>query len=79
MFGAGTVQWSWGLDGGNPTGQAPDPTMQQATVNLLADMGAQPATLLPGLVAASASTDTTAPTSAITSPAQGRPPRTGPW
>ena len=31
---------------------APDPRMQQATVNLLADMGAQPATLQAGLVAA---------------------------
>ena len=71
VFGAGTVQWSWGLDSGNPTGRAADPTMQQATVNLLADMGAQPATLLPGLVAASASTDTTAPTSMITSPTAG--------
>ena len=45
--------------------------MQQATVNLLADMGAQPATLQAGLVAATASTDTTAPTSTITSPAAG--------
>ena len=27
---------------------APDPNMQQATVNLLADMGAQPATLQSG-------------------------------
>ena len=45
--------------------------MQQATVNLFADMGAQPATLMPGLVAATASTDTTPPTSTITSPAQG--------
>ena len=36
--------------------------MQQATVNLLADMGAQPATLQAGLRAATASTDTTAPT-----------------
>ena len=38
--------------GAAPT-DAPDPTMQQATVNLLADMGAQPATLQSGLVAAS--------------------------
>ena len=42
--------------------------MQQATVNLFADMGAQPATLISGLTAASASTDTTPPTSTITSP-----------
>ena len=45
--------------------------MQQATVNLFADMGVQPATLQSGLVAATASTDTTAPTATITSPADG--------
>ena len=45
--------------------------MQQATVNLFADMGVQPVTLQSGLVAAAASTDTTAPTSTITSPATG--------
>ena len=39
MFGAGTVQWAWGLDNGGPTERAPTPTMQQATVNLFADMG----------------------------------------
>ncbi|MDP8909083.1 MAG: DUF4082 domain-containing protein, partial [Chloroflexota bacterium] len=68
VFGAGTVLWSWGLDSwasGNP----PDRNMQQATVNLLADMGAQPFALLPGLVAAGASTDASAPTSTINSPA----------
>src|SRR5262249_32149382 len=72
VFAAGTVQWSWGLDdvhdrGSNP----PDERMQQATVNLLADMGVQAATLQPGLVAASASTDTIAPSSTITSPSNG--------
>ena len=45
--------------------------MQQATVNLFADMGVQPATLRPGLVAASASTDTAPPTSTIASPTAG--------
>ena len=70
VFGAGTVQWSWGLDSANPSGKT-DPTMQQATVNLLADMGTQPATLISGLTAATASTDTTPPTSTITSPAPG--------
>jgi hypothetical protein len=76
VFGAGTVQWSWGLDSNhdNPFGggnQDPDPDMQQATVNLFADMGVQPATLQPGLVPATASTDTTPPTSTITSPTSG--------
>ena len=72
VFGGGTVQWPWGLDAvhdraGTPT----DVRMRQATVNLLADMGAQPATLQSGLVPASASTDTAAPTSAITTPVNG--------
>ena len=67
VFGAGTVQWSWGLDANHDRGSAaPDVRMQQATVNLFADMGVQPGTLQPGLVLASASTDTTAPTSTIT-------------
>jgi len=76
VFGAGTVQWSWGLDDqhdnlysfANP---APDPNMQQATVNLLADMNANPATLQTGLTLATTSTDSTPPTSTITSPSSG--------
>ena len=71
VFGAGTVQWSWGLDNGTPNGHAPDRNMQQATVNLFADMGAQPTSLLAGLVGAATSTDTTRPTSTITSPVVG--------
>jgi hypothetical protein len=73
VFGAGTVQWSYGLDDQHITdaGVAVDPRMQQATVNLLADMGVQPATLQSGLVAASKSTDTLPPTTTITSPASG--------
>jgi hypothetical protein len=72
VFGAGTIQWSWGLDGEHDRGNAPpDVRMQQATVNLLADMGAQPTTLEPGLTAATASSDTVAPTSAITAPQDG--------
>jgi hypothetical protein len=72
VFGAGTIQWSWGLDANHDRGNtAADPRMQQATVNLLADMGAQPATLQSGLVAASASTDVTPPSSAVTSPTAG--------
>ncbi|AGA31260.1 DUF4082 domain-containing protein [Singulisphaera acidiphila] len=72
VFAAGTVQWSFGLDGTHD-GQAtvPDPRMQQATVNLFADMGVQPGTLQPGLVPATASTDTARPTSIITSLAAG--------
>ena len=69
VFGAGTVQWSWGLDGVHDGPQTtPDPAMRQATVNLFADMGIQPDSLQPGLQIATASTDVTAPTSTITSP-----------
>jgi hypothetical protein len=72
VFGAGTVQWSWGLDGTHDnTVLGPDVNMQQATINLLADMGVQPGTLQGGLVPASASTDTIPPVSQITSPASG--------
>jgi Domain of unknown function (DUF4082)/Bacterial Ig-like domain/Bacterial Ig domain len=69
VFGAGTVQWAWGLDANHLfEGPPTDPRMQQATINLLADMGVQPDTLQPGLVRATASTDATAPTAAVTSP-----------
>lgn len=79
VFGAGTVQWSWGLDNTNawhqintdPSRNPPDPNVEQATVNLLADMGVQPLTLLSGLVPATQSADTTPPTSIITSPTNG--------
>ena len=71
VFDAGTVQWSWGLDANHDggSGEQASPAMQQATVNLFADMGAQPATLMSGLAPAAASTDQTPPTSTITSPA----------
>ncbi len=69
VFGAGTVQWAWGLDNVHDRGSAaPSTAMQQATVNLLADMGVQPGTLMTGLTAASASTDFTAPVPVISSP-----------
>jgi methionine-rich copper-binding protein CopC len=74
VFGAGTIQWAWGLDNNHttdgPTNTA-DVAVRQATVNLLADMGAQPATLQSGLAAASATTDTTPPASTISAPADG--------
>jgi hypothetical protein len=72
VFGAGTVQWAWGLDAEHDRPGPPvDAAMRQATVNLLADMRAQPATPQSGLVAASASTDLTGPTTTIASPAGG--------
>ncbi|QQQ79931.1 DUF4082 domain-containing protein [Saccharothrix sp. 6-C] len=69
VFGAGTVQWAWGVDDehayltNTPTS---DVRLQQATVNFLADMGVQPATLQPALSAATASTDTAPPVVAVT-------------
>jgi hypothetical protein len=78
VFGAGMVQYDWGLDGhhydinGNlGINSTPVPAIQQATVNLFANMYVQPQTLMAGLVPAMASTDTITPTSIITSPLNG--------
>ena len=87
VFDAGTVQWSWALNSDQWGGgrnfhwyqfqgsvQPPvpvDPNLQQATVNLLADMGAQPGSLQAGLATAVASADHHAPVSRIVSPAAG--------
>jgi hypothetical protein len=71
FFEAGTVQWAWGLNK-NHDGDlqaAPDPAIQQSTINVLADMHLLPTTLMGSLTMPSASTDLTAPTSVITSPA----------
>ncbi len=81
VFAAATEQWSWflntthdvpGLDPTyilqHPGPAAPDPRVQQATVNLFADMNVQPTTLQAGLVAATASSDNIAPTSAVVIP-----------
>lgn len=68
VFSAGSIQWTWGLDewhDGN--GEAADERMQQAQVNLLADMDALPATLMDELVQPEPSTDTTAPSVEVTS------------
>jgi hypothetical protein len=71
VFGAGTVFWSWGLSSQHDnspdpfSSTAPDPNVQQATVNLFADMGVQPQTLQTSLAIANQSTDTTPPTSSI--------------
>lgn len=71
VFGAGTVQWSWGLDSQHDRSGTPvDTRMRQATVNLLADMGVQPVTLQSGLTAATPSVDALPPSSAITFPTQ---------
>ncbi len=72
VFGAGTIQWPWGLDDQHDGATtATNRTMQQATVNLFADMGVQPQTLMATLSVATASQDATAPTVTVTSPAAG--------
>ncbi len=78
VFGAGMVQYDWGLDGfhddsnGNlGINSAPVLAIQQATVNVFADMNVQPSSLASGLVAATASIDTIAPASSISSPLNG--------
>jgi Domain of unknown function (DUF4082) len=78
VFSAGDVQYSWNLDSNHwatyqsvlPVMPPADPRIQQATVNLLADMKIQPANLQAGLVPASPSTDTLPPQSQITQPLQ---------
>jgi hypothetical protein len=73
VFSAGSIQWAWGLDSQHDgfAQAAADSRMQQATVNLFADMGATAATLQSGLVAATTSTDTEAPAAIFTAPANG--------
>ena len=55
-----------------------DVRMQQATVNLFADMGAQPSTPQADVTLATMSTDTAPPVSTITSPATGSSTQVGP-
>ena len=78
VFGAGTVQWSWGLatvhDG---VASSTDVVIQQATVNVLGEMGAQPATLQAGLSTSSPPGNRTPPASTITSVNNGLNIRTG--
>lgn len=70
VFGAGTVQFVWGLDASHDGAQVPsNAAMRQFTVNMLADMGnVQPKTLASGLVAATPSSDNQAPIALIVSP-----------
>src|SRR5882762_1281019 len=63
VFGAGTIDWWVAVDSDHAgfTGSPADPDVQQAMVNLLADMKVQPANLQSNLASATASTDTTPP------------------
>ena len=75
VFSAGSIQWTWGLDShhDSPDYSAfpADIRMQQATVNLFADMGIQPASIQGGLVSAIQSIDSSPPDSTIASPTSG--------
>ena len=77
VFSAGSIMWSWGLDNqyvpykGNVTVPV-SPTVEQAMVNLFADMGVQPQTLMASLQLAQQSTDHTPPVAVITAPTGGQ-------
>jgi Domain of unknown function (DUF4082)/Bacterial Ig domain/Carboxypeptidase regulatory-like domain len=82
VFSSGSIDWSWGLNSNHDNNFGfntpnPDPVVQQATVNLFADMGVQPATLQSGLVPATASTDSAPPASTISYPTAGMSLNTG--
>ena len=72
----GTVQWAWGLDDTNAwdaaiPGGRPDRTCSRRRSTCSPTWARSRTTLMPGLVPATASTDTTPPTSTITSPTAG--------
>ena len=77
VFAAGTTRWAWGLDAthdndsGGSGATATDIRIQQATVNLFADMDVFPATLQSGFTPAAKSTDFAAPASSVTPPTGG--------
>jgi hypothetical protein len=75
VFDAATIQWSWGLDPAHDFPALASPTadvrMQQATLNVLADMRVQPATRQANLVAATPSSDTAPAAARITAPVNG--------
>jgi len=72
VFSAGSVQWSWGLDAQHDRSGTPvDVRMQQATMNLLADMEVMPSTPATGLTRPTSSTDRQPPTSTVTLPLSG--------
>ncbi len=69
VFGAGTVFWSWGLNAAHEGAVTPtDKNVQQAMINMFADMGIQPTTIDASLILATQSPDHIKPTSTITSP-----------
>ena len=75
VFGAGTVQWSWGLDSDHDRGSAgaPTPRCSRPRSTCSPTWATQPGSLQPGLAAAAASTDTQAPSTSITRRPPARP------
>lgn len=77
VFGAGTIQWAWALSSFHDGDQAPvDRDIQQATLNLFADMGVLPGKLVfdaayPPLMLPRTSSDTKLPRSIILNPTMG--------
>ncbi|MBE7184196.1 MAG: DUF4082 domain-containing protein [Methylobacterium mesophilicum] len=72
VFSAGTVFWSWGLDANHEGAATPvDRNVQQSMINMFADMGIQPTTLVASLIAATGTTDFVKPTATVTSPGIG--------
>jgi hypothetical protein len=72
VFGAGTVQWSWGLDNIHDRGSAAaSRDMQQATANLFYDMGVPAGSLQSDLVPGNPTPDTTPPIVTANAPATG--------
>ena len=72
VFGAGTVQWSWGLDDVHDREQPViSRDMQQATLNLFLDMGVTPGTPQSNLIISGNTGDLVPPVSAISSPVNG--------
>ncbi len=74
VFGAGTMQWAWGLDDSHDLNTATPPIqpasrdMQQATANLFHDMGVDAGSLQANLIAPNFLLDILPPSSTITFP-----------
>ena len=69
IFSAGAMNWAWGLDDKHDNGSlAPSADMQQATVNLLHDMGVEAQSLQNDLVVPTIGADALAPSTTIVSP-----------
>ncbi len=74
VFSSGSIRWSWGLDNTHDEATSAtqaDQRIQQATLNILTDMHVTPATPQSDLIRTTASTDTTPPSTTISTPTGG--------